>query len=240
MIIKGGRTIYGPFSGILMLHTKFPRIPGDIGHVSTFDFPVLYRIIKTATINNVVKKTDFSLLQEFMKGAQELEKEGAKAITTSCGFLSIFQKELANSVMVPLFTSSLLLVPLVSRIIGDRKVGIITANSENLTKKHLEGAGIDSSIPIVIKGLEDKKEFSKMILSDNPVGNITKIREEVKEAARELVNENPEVGAIVLECTNLPPYAKIIQEVTSLPVFDITTLANMVYSSLVRKEFQEL
>jgi len=238
MIIKGGKTIYGNFIGILMLQTRFPRIPGDIGNASTFDFPILYRIIKPATIDNIVEKTDLSLLQEFIKGAQELEREGALSITTSCGFLSIFQRELANSVMVPVFTSSLLLVPLVSRMIGGRKVGIITANSENLTRKHLEGAGIDPSISIAIKGLEDKEEFSRMILNDSPVGNIAKIREEVKEAARELINENPDVGAIVLECANLPPYAKIIQDITNLPVFDITTLANMVYSALVRKEFK--
>jgi len=220
-----------------MLKTKFPRIPGDIGNFSTFNFPVVYRIVREAGIDNVARKTDIRLLDAFIREAKELENMGAKAITTSCGFLSLFQEELARSVRVPLFTSSLLLVPLVSMMIGKRKVGIITANSENLTRKHLEGAGIDPSVPIVIKGLEDKKEFSKMILNDNPVGDIAKIREEVRDAARELVRENPDVGAIVLECTNLPPYAKIIQEVTNLPVFDITILTNMVYNSLNRKEF---
>jgi Asp/Glu/hydantoin racemase len=46
------------------------------------------------------------------------------------------------------------------------------------------------------------------------------------------VAEHPDVGAIVLECTNMPPYTADIQRETGLPVFDIVSLVNMVHAGL--------
>ena len=237
MLVRGGKPLYGDFIGILMLNTRFPRIPGDHGHFSTFSFPVRHKIVETATVSRVAVRTDESLLSEFIKASQELEEEGAKAITTCCGFLALFQPELARAVRVPVFTSSLLLIPLVHVMVGGRKIAVITANSKNLTREHLRKAGVDPSIPLVIKGLEDKKEFSRVILGDSPEGDFRKIREEVAEAARELKEEHPDIAAVVLECTNLPPYAKLIQDILGVPVFDIVVFANMVYSAIARREF---
>ncbi len=88
--------MYGHAIGILMLEARFPRIPGDMGNATTWDFPVLYKVIKSATPDAVVRKGEGRLLDLFITGAVELEKEGVRAITTNCGFLAVFHREMAS------------------------------------------------------------------------------------------------------------------------------------------------
>jgi Asp/Glu/hydantoin racemase len=158
-----------------------------------------------------------------------------KAITTSCGFLSLFQRELTDAVSIPVFTSSLLQIPLVFRMLErDQKVGIITAHSPSLTDRHLTAVGA-RDIPHVIIGMEGQREFYR-IISGDPYDPL-KIERESVNVAKQLLRDHPEVGGIVLECTNMAPYAKAIQEETGLPVFDSVTLTELVHSSLVKKDY---
>ncbi len=177
------------------------------------------------------------MLEPFIKAAQELEKEGVRAITTTCGFLAIFQKEMAAAVNVPVFTSSLLQVPIVYAMLKpSQKVGIITIYSPGLTKEHLKAVGADK-VPHVIFGTEREKEFSRAILNDELELDIEKSKADLVRVAKKMISKHPEVGAIVLECTNMPPYAAEIQEKTGLPIFDISTLVRMVYHAVVKKSF---
>jgi Asp/Glu/hydantoin racemase len=242
----GGYNVYGRTIGILMLESSFPRIPGDIGNATTFDFPVAYKVVRGASGQKLVDEPDSKLRGLFIESAQELEKEGVKAITTSCGFLALFQKEIASAVSIPVFTSSLMQVPLAySMLKREQKVGIITALKRNLTKRHLAAIGIEN-IPTIIVGMDNSEEFMRSIhgyayaSSEKPTMDVGKIEREMVEAAKELVKQNPEVGAIVFECHNIPPYAFAVQEATNLPVFDIVTLTNMVYSAVVRRRIRGL
>src|SRR5947207_13432954 len=101
----GGKTVYGAAVGILMLETRFPRLPGDIGHAATWPFPVLYKVVRGATAERVTmaRANDCStgLLDAFLASGTELVQDGADGITTSCGFLSIYQRELAAHCRVP-------------------------------------------------------------------------------------------------------------------------------------------
>ncbi len=233
--------IYGQMIGILMLEWDIPRIPGDIGNATTFSFPINYKIVTIPNINTLADG-DPKLLPSFLKAAQELEKEGVGAITTGCGFLGIFQEEISNAVSIPFFSSSLIQVPFVYRMLGKgRKVGIMTAWKEKITPRALRAVGIGESIPVCIVGMEDADEFSNVIIKrERSVLDVEKLKVEMIDAARQLVKENPSVGAIVFECTNMPPYAAAIQKEVRLPVFDIVTLTNMVYNGLVREEFTGL
>jgi len=236
----GGKNLYGYPVGILMLETRFPRIPGDIGNATTWDFPVLYKIVPKATPDIVVRQGAPGLLKPFLQGARELEKAGVRAITTNCGFLALFQREMAAAVNVPVFTSSLMQVPLVHAMLKpSQKVGIITIHSRSLTRKHLAAVGVDT-VPHVIVGTEEEKEFSRVILDDEPVLDVERSEKELVRVARKLTAGHPGVGAIVLECTNMPPYAAAIQEETGLPVFDIHTLINWVYHAVVKGRFEGL
>lgn len=237
MKVRGGKNIFGCAIGILMLETRFPRIPGDMGNASTWDFPVLYKVVKKATPDAVVRKGDMALVDAFVKGAEELEKEGVRAITTNCGFLALFHKEMTSAVNIPVFTSSLMQVPMVHTMLKpEQKVGIITIHSHSLSQKHLAAVGADA-VPHVIVGTEGEEEFSRAILDDKMTLNIEKSKEELIKVAEEMIFNFPDVGAVVLECTNMTPYAADIQEEIGLPVFDIYTLVNMVYQAVVRKKF---
>src|SRR2546427_3460102 len=157
--VRGGFNQYGFTVGILILDTRFPRIPGDVGNAATFPFPVRYHRVSGAHPDLVVRRGAEGLLPAFVQGARALEGEGVGMITTSCGFLVKYQQELAAAVNVPVFTSSLLLVPLVHRMLPPgRRVGILTVSATSLTAEHYDGAGITPDLPIAVAGLEGEKE----------------------------------------------------------------------------------
>ncbi|MGH7325111.1 MAG: aspartate/glutamate racemase family protein [Candidatus Rokuibacteriota bacterium] len=232
--VRGGFNQYGFTVGILMLDTRFPRIVGDMGNAATFDFPVRYHRVTGADPDLVVRRGAEGLLPAFVQGARELEREGVGAITTNCGFLVKYQRELAAAVRVPMFTSSLLLVPLVHRLLPPgRRVGILTVNAATLGPEHRQGAGITPDIPLAVAGLETEKEFTRVLLGDELELDVDTARDEHVRVARRLVAEHPDLGAIVLECTNMPPYTADIQRATGLPVFDVVSLVRLVHAALV-------
>ena len=223
-----------PAMGIIMLDTVFPRILGDIGNPDTFSFPVRYKIVEGATPHRVVKDADPALLHHFIEAACELEQRGVRAVATSCGFLAIFHQELVRSVAVPVLTSSLLQTHLAQAIIAkNQKVGIITASKRSLTPKHLAGVGIQS-YPLAIIGMDDADEFAAVFIEGKKTINVQKCRQEMVAAAKRLVASHPDVGAIILECTNMPPYAKEIHQATGRPVFDVVTMINYAYTAVVK------
>lgn len=233
MRVRGGTNLYGFSVGILMLDTQFPRIPGDMGHAGTFDFPVRYHRVNGASPDRVVRHGHRELVASFVEGARRLEREGVRAITTNCGFLAKFQPELAAAVSVPVFTSSLMLVPLVHRMLPPgRAVGILTVDASSLHGEHFAGAGIPAGVPVVVAGLETEKEFTRVLLDDLLTLDVELAREEHLTVVRRMLDAHPEIGAIVLECTNMPPYRADIQAATGLPVFDITTLVRLVHEAV--------
>jgi Asp/Glu/hydantoin racemase len=232
--VRGGFNQYGFTVGILMLDTRFPRVLGDMGNAATFPFPVRYHRVPGAAPDLVVRRGAAGLLPAFVDGARQLEREGVGAVTTNCGFLVKYQAELAAAVRVPVLTSSLLLVPLVHRMLAPgRRVGILTVNATTLGDEHLRGAGIGRELPLAVAGLEGEKEFTRVLLDDELELDVDQAREEHVRVARRLVAEHPDVGALVLECTNMPPYARDIQRATGLPVFDIVSLVTLVHGALL-------
>ena len=232
--VRGGFNQYGFTVGILMLDTRFPRIPGDMGNASTFPFPVRYHRVTGASPDLVVRKGAEGLLPAFVEGARALEREGVGAVTTNCGFLVKYQRELAAAVSIPVFSSSLLLVPLVQRMLAPgRRIGLMTVSAGTLGPEHLAGAGIGPDVPLAVVGMEGEKEFTRVMLGDEMELDVDLAREEHVRVARRLVTEHPDIGAIVLECTNMPPYTADLQRETGRPVFDITTLVRMVHDGLV-------
>lgn len=233
MRMHGGSNLYGFSIGILVLDTQFPRIPGDIGNAATFAFPVRYHRVTGATSEAVVRKGARELLPLFIEGARALEREGVRAITTSCGFLAKFQSALASAVSIPVFTSSLMLVPLVQRMLAPgRAVGVITVDASSLEREHFAGAGINADAPPVVAGLETEKEFTRVLIEDLLTLDVETARQEHLTVARRMIGQHPEIGAIVLECTNMPPYRADIQAATGLPVFDITSLLGMFHDAV--------
>jgi hypothetical protein len=221
----------------LMLEARFPRIPGDMGNSTTWPFPVLYRVVKGASPERVVLNGAAGLLDDFIAAAADLVAQGAEAITTNCGFLSLFQKELAAQVRVPVATSSLVQVPWVQRLLPPgQRVGVITVSAGSLTPRHLEAACVPLDTPFV--GTEGGREFFRVLIrgekNDMDVGLAAA---DILDAGRELVARHAGIGAIVLECTNMPPYAFALRETLGLPIYDIYSLINWLHAGLRPREF---
>ncbi len=230
---KDGHHSYGQPVGILMLDTLFPRIPGEIGHAATFPFPVIHKVVHGASPKRVVLEGDPSLVEPFVTAARELEEMGVRAITTSCGFLALFHRQIAETIRVPFIASSLMQVPLVSRMVGGKPVGILTARRSALTERHFAGVGWSSKdFPVVVQGMDEAPLFSRARQENRLTIDFDQMRQEVVEAACQMVEEHPDIAAVVLECTNLPPYSADIQQALDRPVFSIVTLAKMVYAAL--------
>ena len=225
-IVPGGKNIYGVPVGILMLHTRFPRIPGDVGHASTWPFPVIYRVVQNASPHAVVRElTGDEWLEPFVAAALELEQTGVELITTGCGFLVLFQQELQRRLHIPILTSSLLQIPWISSLMpADRSIGILTVEARSLTEAHLRSAGAPADRKLTVLGMEEAGGyFTNQLLEDQPELDVERCRAEHIRAAQLLMERDSELGAIVLECANMPPYADLIRKVTGLPVYDLTT-----------------
>ncbi len=231
-IARGGKAIYGAPLGILMLEARFPRIPGDMGNGATWPFPVLYRVVRGATPEKVVLGGAAGLLPDFIEAAQELVRLGAEAITTNCGFLSLFQRELAAAAGVPVATSALIQVPWVQATLPPgKRVGIVTVSASTLSPAHLEAAGVPLDTPLI--GTESGREFFRVLIKAEKEDMDVELAErDVVEAGKELVARHPDVGAIVLECTNMPPYAAVLQTEVGLPVYDVYSMITWFHAGL--------
>ncbi|MBR0665191.1 aspartate/glutamate racemase family protein [Roseomonas hellenica] len=236
-IARGGKALYGAPLGILMLEARFPRIPGDMGNAGTWPFPVLYRVIPGASPEKVVLNGARGLLPDFVEGAKDLVRQGAEAITTNCGFLSLFQREIAEQVGVPVATSSLLQVPWVQATLPPgKRVGLITVSGSTLTSAHLEAAGVPLDVPMV--GTENGREFFRVLIkAEKDDMDVDLAEQDILDAGRALVSQHPEVGAIVLECTNMPPYAAALQREFGLPVYDIYSMITYFHAGLRPRSF---
>lgn len=238
-IISGGRTVYGQALGVLMLDTVFPRLAGDIGNALTWPFPVQYKIVRGARADRIMGESpDPALLEPFILAAKELESEGVRAIATSCGFLAAFQRELAEAVSVPVLTSALLQVPLVSQMLGpSSSVGILTERP-NLTEQHFRATGWGSDqFEVHVNALEPNAVFPTVFIDGGREADVQVLRSEMVQAAQDLVKRRPDTGAIVLECTNFVPFSAAIREASGLPVYDIYTLVMQNYLATVGQSF---
>jgi len=236
-IATGGKSIYGAPLGILMLEARFPRIPGDMGNATTWPFPVLYRVVKGASPERVVLNQASGLLDAFLEAAADLVDQGAEAITTNCGFLALFQRELAAHVRVPVATSSLIQVPWVQATLPPgQRVGVITVSGGSLTPRHLQAAGIPADTPFV--GTENGREFFRVLIkAEKQDMDVALAEQDILDAGHALVARHPDIGAIVLECTNMPPYARALRDRLGLPIFDIYSLITWFHAGLRPRVF---
>ncbi|MCZ6838569.1 MAG: aspartate/glutamate racemase family protein [Alphaproteobacteria bacterium] len=237
MVEIGGKCLYGAPVGILMLDTQFPRVPGDMGNALTWPFPVHYKIVRGASPDQVVRRNAEGLLPDFIAAARELVADGADGITTNCGFLSLFQVELAHAVNVPVVASALMQVPLLQAILPPgQRIGIITISHAALTQEHLKCANVPLDTPII--GTDGGRELSRVILDDEPELNTELARQDMIDAARTLIEEHGDIGAILLECTNMVPYAADLRREFGLPIFSIYTFVTWFQSALVPPAFE--
>ncbi len=216
--------------GLMQLET----MPGNSTNLKSYPFPVKLVHVEGANVETIITHPSKEVLARMIKIAKTLAAEdGIQAISTSCGFNAIFQKELAEALDIPVFTSALLMVPFVQNMIGkDKTVGVITANKSALTKEHFHACGITDDMHVEVMGLENAKEWSKIFDRPDEKFDIEAVSKEIMGVAENGVAQHPEISAIVLECTDLPPYAERIREAVNLPVFDYSSMMGFVAIAL--------
>lgn len=232
----GGKTVYGARVGILMLDTKWPRPPGDTGNALTWPFPVLYKVVRGATAKVVIHEKGKGLGQAFLDAAAELVREGADGITTTGGFLAIFQKDLTAHVKVPVASSSLMQIPLVQRLLSPgKRVGVLSVHGDRLGPDHWDAVGAPHDTPVM--GTENGREFTRVMLNDEMEMDYELAEQDILEAGDELLRRNPDVGAIVCENHNMAPYAAALNGRLRIPIFTVYTFVTWFYAGLAPRDF---
>ncbi|MBM3531654.1 MAG: aspartate/glutamate racemase family protein [Alphaproteobacteria bacterium] len=221
-----------------MLEARFPRILGDMGNARTWPFPVLYRVVRDASPERVVRRRAEGLLPAFLDAAEELVRLGADGITTNCGFLSLFQAEIAKRVKVPVATSSLMQIPAVQALLPPgKRVGVLTVDARSLTTDHLKAAGVPADTPVM--GTEGGREFTRVLIGNEERLDVATAEQDLLDAGRALVAKHPEVGAVVLECTNMAPYSAALRRELGIPIYDIVGFITWFHSGLEPKRFSQ-
>lgn len=227
---------YGETVGILVVDARYPCVPGNVSNATTFPFPVRYELVEGCSIDKLINHRDPALADAFIDAARKLESRGVRSIAGACGFMALFQEEVSAAVEVPVFLSSLMQIPFMYRTTR-KPVGIITAKAAELKAIHFEKTGVSPDIPVVVGGMDDQPEFVSAILEEKGTLNSALIEREAVDVARRLKEENPEIGSLLLECSDLPPYACAIQKEVDLPVFDFVTMINFANSSIARTAY---
>jgi len=238
-----GRYVYGPTVGILQLPANIPMLPGDMGNPTTFNFPVLYELIEEIDPFWVLAADPHPVVMEkLIAGCKRLTMQGVRTIIGNCGFFANYQPEVAKSLDpgVQFFNGSLMQVPMLLTSVGsDKKVGVLTANAELLIPSPaLKNSGVAAKDMdrIVIFGNENGKEMQR-ITGETGRFNPKGLEQELVALATKMVDENPDIGAIVLECTEFPPYAHAIQHAVRRNVWDFVTITNFMHAGAMRAPY---
>lgn len=235
---RPGQDLNGVPLGVILMDARIPYPPGVPANARTFDHPVLYSVVKGADMENLIYSPKPELEDRFVAAGRELVQQGVQAVVGNCGFMILFQERMAAELPVPVFMSSLLQLPLISRSLRPgQKVGVITASGTSLTQRHLDIAFGGHPVAIATRGLEERPAFKAAVHDQVGTLDFEAVEQEVVETAIDLVQTEGDIGSILLECTDLPPYAYAVQQATGLPVYDITTLIGFAVSGVQRRHF---
>ena len=238
-----GRNVFGVTIGLVQMHVNLAMIPGNMSNATTFDFPILYRRMNADNVADVMANPPTqNFTDAIVEAAQWLELQGVRAIMGNCGFFGSYQNAVKARINVPFYSSSLMMLPMmVHSMPGNKKVGVITANGPVLKKvQAIENCGLsleDKENRIVVMGCENGAEFSSAIMANTGVYNPLKVGQEIVTVAKQMLQENKDIGAILLECTELSPHAAEVQDAVRMPVWDYTTLTKWIYSGCIRRPF---
>jgi hypothetical protein len=228
---------YGHAIGVLMLDEVAPFIPGSVGNASSYAYPVLFRTVEGLSFQRVFER-DPACADLLTAAARHLEAQGVKGIAGNCGFMLPYQEQVADSVTVPVFLSSLVQLPLIAASLGrGRAIGIIAADEDGITRDLLSIAGLDQRTPVEVKGMKHMPEFRRFLVEMQGSLDPDLVRSETVEVAQRLVSERSDIGAILLECSELPPYAQAVQQATRLPAYDFMTLIDFFHMATHRSSY---
>ena len=232
--IKNSMVVFAWEEGKVSLGLRqLEELPGNSTNPKSYNYPVIFQRIEGATWETVVEKPDPTVLKNMIEQAKFYDTQGAGAILTSCGFNAVYQKKISREIKTPFYSSSLVQIPFIRSVVGDdREIIVITANKDTLLKEHFNETGTKDLSNIIVYGVNNECEEWKYINSFETKMDLEKLKDEMIEFSKRISMNHSNAGAILLECTDLPPFSNIFRENTGLPVFDYMTLANYAYSAV--------
>jgi len=246
IVARKNHRSYGMGLGVILLDDVYPGFPGDVRNPSAYPFPIQYEIARDVDIHRLVVEKDKSpCLEPVLRAARHLEEMGCRAILGECGYFAYFQRQVAANLNVPVFMSSMLQVPMAQQLIGpDKVVGLLVANSDYLTQEHLSAVGIQPGSNFVIGGAMNEfrcQEFDHLwtngLRTEPPSAEYNKAEAEFLEVAVEFFHQYPNMGAMLLECTGFPPFARALQKIIEIPIFSWGTLLDYAFSVVVHRDY---
>ncbi|MFW2367208.1 MAG: aspartate/glutamate racemase family protein [Desulforhopalus sp.] len=228
-----------PFLGVLCWEEggspkgleQLESLTGNSTNPLTYPFPVIFKKVGGANYHSVLVSPDARLIGTMVTAAESMIDQGVKAIITSCGFNAIFQKELADALKVPVYTSALLQIPFIRASLGRKKLLVITASKQDLRPDHFHAVGVVDMQGIHIYGMEEMPEWGKISRSPDEPISLKKVGDEVVSLASAAKQEHPDLGAVLLECTDLPPFADAVRKAVDLQVYDLLTMVALIHKS---------
>ena len=241
MIVTGGTAYQGYSVGIMKFEGKrYPLLPGDVANPTSYPFPVLIREIPGVSNNPYPPLTNndgsyTQVVQKCIDEAIRLEQDGVDSIAMCCGFFSLIQPIIAAAVTVPVLTSSLIMIPVIHQMIKpEQSLVVVTASKKLLSKEFFSAIGVDLNNRIIVAGLDNSAVFNAMCLGGKAISYETDdLRDDVLLAIQQAQKSDPNIGAILLECTTLPPFAAYLKEQTTLPVFDFIACVEWMHRAVI-------
>lgn len=238
--MKKGQNIAGYPIGIIYIDdVYYPMMPGNVVNAYTYDFPVRLRAVKGLDVPNLFQAKD-EILPMILEACEDLKREGVRAISAACGFFGNYQAQVADRMNIPVAISSLVQVPWVATLLkSDQKIGVLTADKSSLGEKLFKSCGINDEVKdrLIIKDLRYAPNFNCVVEGRGEFNNAL-AKDEVVAKAKEIIDECDSIGAIILECSDMPPYAYAVQEATGVPVFDFITLIKWLHSSVCQMPYR--
>ena len=243
-----GRNVHcsGMGLGIILLDETYPGFPGDVRNPSAYPYPIQYEVAQGLDIQKLVRGKDKDqYLDTILTAAFKLQKMGCRSIAAECGYFAFFQKEVRARMDIPVFMSSLLQVPWAQSIINpDHVVGILMATKKDLLEKHLSSVGVHPGSNYVVGGaMDDGKcpEFNNLwtqgLRPEIPQADYGRAEEDFLRVATAFYEKYPNMGAMVLECTGFPPFARALQRSINTPVFSWGTLMDFAHMVTVHRDY---
>ena len=231
------QVVAGLAIGIIVIDAWYPMLPGNVANAGTYEFPVTYKILRGATIEQVLRG-DPILKDLIIEAGKELvETHGVRAIVGACGSFANYQSEVAAALDVPVFMSVMLQVPMILRSLKPtERLGILAASKKALTPRIFQECGISDPSRLVIAEAKRSLEFQTLMQCRGEFDTST-MEEQLVALTVEMVTRNPDVRALLIQCSDLPPYASSLQNATGLPVFDMNGLVEWLYYAVVREPY---
>ncbi|MEM1113906.1 MAG: aspartate/glutamate racemase family protein [Pseudomonadota bacterium] len=235
---RPGLPLEGYTIGVLHLDTRHPLLPGNPQHVQTFNFPVAYEAVPQQDLAALMRG-DPALEPLIVAAGERLAARGVRSIVGACGSFAYYQRALASALTIPVFSSVLVQIPFLLNALGERKLGIIAAKASSVNERIFSECGVADSARLAITEMQGQPEFDRMLSGSSAVDEAA-LREELIGVVGRLIATNPDISAIMLQCSELPPFAADLQYAFDRPVYDAVTLVNWAYLSGQAESFSGL